>query len=97
MMDAPRGVPRTPLTRPNGPTSRGLKPRTRPLRYYTRGVSATLPAMPPALQFLILLVSGWVNRRQQDVIEYPKYASEGAPLLNLLLSSHAVPEGCDGK
>ena len=28
--------------------------------------------MPPALQFLILLVSGWVNRRQQDVIEYLK-------------------------
>ncbi|MHC4392632.1 MAG: hypothetical protein ACYS22_15140 [Planctomycetota bacterium] len=26
--------------------------------------------MPPALQFLILLVSGWVNRQQQDVIEY---------------------------
>ncbi len=28
--------------------------------------------MPPALQFLILLVSGWVNRRQQDAIEYLK-------------------------
>jgi transposase InsO family protein len=28
--------------------------------------------MTPALQFLILLVSGWVNRRQQDAIEYLK-------------------------
>ena len=26
--------------------------------------------MPPSLQLLLLLVSGWVNRRQQDVIEY---------------------------
>ena len=26
--------------------------------------------MPPPLQFLILFVSGWVNRRQQEVIEY---------------------------
>ena len=33
--------------------------------------------MAPALQFLILLVSGWVNRRQQDVIDYLKYAHEG--------------------
>ncbi|MHC4392763.1 MAG: integrase core domain-containing protein [Planctomycetota bacterium] len=28
--------------------------------------------MPPILQFLLLIVSGWVNRRQQDVIEYLK-------------------------
>ncbi len=28
--------------------------------------------MTPALQFLILLVSGWVNRRRQDAIEYLK-------------------------
>ena len=28
--------------------------------------------MTPALQFLILVVSGWVNRRQQDAIEYLK-------------------------
>ncbi|MFC1706804.1 hypothetical protein ACFL59_08285 [Planctomycetota bacterium] len=26
--------------------------------------------MPPALQFLLMLVSGWVNRRQQLVIDY---------------------------
>ena len=28
--------------------------------------------MPPTLQFIILLVAGWVNRHQQDVIEYLK-------------------------
>ena len=28
--------------------------------------------MPPALRFLILVASGWVNRRQQDVIDYLK-------------------------
>ena len=27
-------------------------------------------AMPPALQFLLLIFAGWVNRKQQDVIDY---------------------------
>ena len=26
--------------------------------------------MPPALQFLLLTFAGWVNRRQQEVIDY---------------------------
>ena len=26
--------------------------------------------MPPALQFLVLTVAGWVNRRQEGVIDY---------------------------
>jgi len=26
--------------------------------------------MPPRLEFLILLVAGWVNRRQQETIDY---------------------------
>ena len=31
-----------------------------------------MTTMPPTLQFIILLVAGWVNRHQQDVIEYLK-------------------------
>ena len=34
--------------------------------------SATLAAMSPPLQFIILLAAGWVNRYQQDVIDYLK-------------------------
>ena len=26
--------------------------------------------MPPALQFLVLTVAGWVNRHQEDLIDY---------------------------
>jgi transposase InsO family protein len=36
------------------------------------GGSARLTALSPLLQFIILLAAGWVNRRQQDVIEYLK-------------------------
>ena len=27
--------------------------------------------MPPALQFLVLTFAGWVNRHQDDLIDYP--------------------------
>ena len=29
-----------------------------------------MTSMPPALQFLLLTFAGWVNRRQQEVIDY---------------------------
>lgn len=44
----------------------------RPRRAPSVAGSATLTAMSPPLQFIILLAAGWVNRHQQDVIAYLK-------------------------
>ena len=32
--------------------------------------ASAMDPLPPPLAFLLLLVSGWVNRQQQDVIDY---------------------------
>jgi len=33
-------------------------------------VDCRMDRLPPPLAFLFLLFSGWINRQQQDVIEY---------------------------
>ena len=34
------------------------------------GQASSVTAMPPPLAFFLLLISGWVNRQQQEVIDY---------------------------
>ena len=34
------------------------------------GLTCAMPSPPPPIQFLILAVAGWINRRQQDAVDY---------------------------